>query len=272
MVTRSRGTLELLEKGMAQVIWYLLTALFAYFSVPILLPIYQAQMKQNYLGEMLPTGLGTAFIIPAVLVLITSSRGQGWNLWFSLLLLLFSLFGILDDALGGEQKGFRGHFSQRTLSTGALKALGGGLSSLAIASLFGASWLDVMLNAAIIALSANLLNLLDLRPGRAGKVFLLLGLPFFFISGEARSSLGSLLFAVAGYLPWDLKRKVMMGDTGSNPLGAILGFVAALHLPLVARAILLALLISLHILAERVSFSKIIASNRFLHFLDQLGR
>lgn len=262
----------MLEKGMAQMIWYFLAALLAYMGVPILLPIYQGQIKKNYLGELLPTGLGTAFIVPAVLVLITSSRGQEWSLWLALLLLLFSLFGILDDALGGEQKGFRGHFSQRTLSTGSLKAIGGGLSSLAIVSLFGTSWLDVVVSAGIIALSANLLNLLDLRPGRAGKAFLLFALPLFFISGETRSSLGIIFFAVIGYLPWDLKRKVMMGDTGSNPLGAALGFIAALHFTFAGKAILLALLIGLHILAERVSFSKIIASNRLLQFLDQLGR
>jgi UDP-N-acetylmuramyl pentapeptide phosphotransferase/UDP-N-acetylglucosamine-1-phosphate transferase len=77
---------------------------------------------------------------------------------------------------------------------------------------------------------------------------------------------------VAGYLPWDLRRKAMMGDTGSNTLGAALGWQAARGLPLIPKAVLTALLIGLNLLSEKVSFSTLIERSRFLHFLDQLGR
>ena len=132
-------------------------------------------------------------------------------------------------------------------------------------------WLDLIIDAGLVALSANFLNLLDLRPGRAAKAFLLLGLPLN-LTGADSGSLKMLSWAVAGYLPWDLRRKAMMGDTGSNTLGAALGWQAARGLPLIPKAVLTALLIGLNLLSEKVSFSTLIERSRFLHFLDQLGR
>ncbi|NMB01207.1 MAG: UDP-N-acetylmuramyl pentapeptide phosphotransferase [Firmicutes bacterium] len=254
-------------------IWFLASAVLSYISVPVLLPVYAGQVRQNYLGEQVPTGLGTAFILPSVLVLIILSGGENKGLWLALLLLLFSIFGLLDDTLGGaEQKGFRGHFSQRTLSTGALKAWGGGIASVVVSAQFGTGVLDVLISAALIALAANFLNLLDLRPGRAGKAFFVLGFPLLLFGGQTLQSVSVVLLAVLGYLPWDLKRKAMMGDTGANPLGATLGYFAALHFPVFAKVVLLTVLASLNIVAEKVSFSRIIESNRFLQFLDRLGR
>lgn len=64
-----------------------------------------------------------------------------------------------------------------------------------------------------------------------------------------------------------------MGDVGSNPLGAALGLGFVLAFPALPFKIALALLLlGLNLLSERISFSKVIESNRFFHFLDQLGR
>lgn len=248
-------------------------SLAAYFSVPILLPLYKEHTRPNYLGEQVPTGIGYAFLLPAVLLLILSSGDNLQALWLALLLLLFSIFGAIDDFLGAvEQKGFRGHFGHSRLSTGALKALGGGISSLVIAGTFSANWVNVLLNGVLIALAANFLNLLDLRPGRAAKAFLLLALPLLIFLSQMPMLLGPLFFAVIGFLPWDLKRRAMMGDTGANALGCALGFACAFHFPVAAKIIAITILAVLHIVAERLSFSKIIESNRVLQFLDRLGR
>ncbi|NLM40914.1 MAG: hypothetical protein GX199_01225 [Firmicutes bacterium] len=262
----------MLAKGVAPLIWNLAAAAIAYFAVPVLLPIYRPQTVQNYLGEPVPTGLGSAFLLPVVWVLMARSGLDGQILLFACLLLLFGVLGAVDDACGSSgPKGFRGHFRYRSLSTGALKAMGGGISALAAANLVAAGWVELIVDALLVALAANFINLLDLRPGRAGKAFLLFSLPLHFAAAEPLP-LQVLSCAVLGYLPWDLKRKAMMGDTGANPLGAALGWLVALNAALPAKVVVLIAVAALNLLSERVSYSEVIARNRFLHFLDQLGR
>ena len=93
----------------------------------------------------------------------------------------FGLLGLLDDTLGNRQiKGLRGHFQaafrERKITTGFIKAVGGGLLALLLAYRFTpSSPLLMLLDAALIALCANAINLFDLRPGRACGVFLITG-------------------------------------------------------------------------------------------------
>lgn len=243
-----------------------------FLTVPALLPLYERQKVKNYRGELVPTGLGLAFILPAVLVIMVGSTAASEELLGVVLLLFFALLGAIDDALGDHsQKGFRGHLAGGHFSTGTLKAVGGGAVALVAARLLTDNLLEAGLNAALVALGANLINLFDLRPGRAGKAFLLLSLPFQFWAVDV-GALRVLAFAVLGYLPWDLKRRAMMGDTGANPLGAALGWLAGRELPLLWKIILFLFLAFLTVFAERVSFSEVIERNSFLRFLDQLGR
>ncbi len=265
--------MAVLEKGVAFVIWWVLTGVVAYGAVPALLPIFEKHCKQNYLGEAVPSGMGVAFVLPAVLVMVSNSRSAEYSLLFALVLLVFALLGIIDDAYGDEhRKGFRGHLAVRTLSTGALKAWGGIAVALAIVWPLSSSWLERGLDGAIIALTANFLNLLDLRPGRAGKSFLLFGLLLYVIRPHGLAPLQGLLWAVAGYLMWDLRRTVMMGDVGSNPLGASLGLAIVIAFSLPGKLVLGAILLGLNVLSEKVSFSKVIEANRVLRYLDRLGQ
>ncbi len=90
-------------------------------------------------------------------------------------------FGGYDDIAGsGDRRGFRGHLgalAHGEVTTGAVKIGGIGATGVAAAALNGGPAVDVVLNAALIAGSANLLNLFDLRPGRALKVALVTGIP-----------------------------------------------------------------------------------------------
>jgi len=126
----------------------------------------------------------------------------------------------------------------------------------------------------LISLFTNLINLFDLRPGRASKVFLVLSV--LLISTSLIKSYNYLLFSILGiviaYIPYDLKAKVMMGDTGSNVLGITLGIYCAITHSFTIKLIYLGILIILHIISEFYSFSKIISNNKFLSFLDNLGR
>ena len=77
---------------------------------------------------------------------------------------------------------------------------------------------------------------------------------------------------VIAYFNQDLKAKAMMGDTGSNVLGISIGILFVMGYPLKVRLIWLAFLIFIHILTEKYSLTKIIENNKFLNFIDKLGR
>ncbi len=211
------------------------------------------------------------------------------------------LFGLIDDVWGGaSDKGFKGHLSSLArgrVSTGALKVLGIGLASL------GAAWLIVVgrqsgsstlttgqrfwtwaLAAAVIALSANLVNLFDLRPGRALKFYGAFSLAAITalatvstVRGASATSvavwawlwmIGPVL-AVWGY---DLSEQGMLGDAGANAAGALAGFILAYSLQLGGLAAATAVLLGMNVLSEKVSYSRLIESNAALSWLDGLGR
>src|SRR3954447_12186077 len=152
--------------------------------------------------------------------------------------------GAYDDLAGsGDSRGFKGHLSalaRGEVTTGAVKILGIGAAGLTAAALAGTKGrggaLDVLINGALIAGSANLLNLFDLRPGRAIKVGALAGLPGT-LSGSAM--VAAPFGAALAMLPEDLGERAMLGDSGANALGALLG-VSAVRLPRTLRIGLLA--------------------------------
>jgi UDP-N-acetylmuramyl pentapeptide phosphotransferase/UDP-N-acetylglucosamine-1-phosphate transferase len=159
------------------------------------------------------------------------------------------------------------------VGVGAVDAVGSVATIGTVATVF-----LLILRALVAALSANTLNLFDLRPGRAVKAyFFLIFLPVLFLRG-GRVDLHYLYFmlpAVAGvfaYMPYDLRARGMLGDTGANYLGALLGGLAVLYGDPVFTGGILLLLVFLHICAEKLSFTRVIAKNRLLQFLDELGR
>jgi UDP-N-acetylmuramyl pentapeptide phosphotransferase/UDP-N-acetylglucosamine-1-phosphate transferase len=132
----------------------------------------------------------------------------------------------------------------------------------------------VLRDALVIALAANALNLLDVRPGRALFGFALLALPTFAIvaltgSVSGGALLGAVALAVAIEAWPDASGRAMMGDTGSNLLGAVAGLAAVIELPVWGRVVLLVLLAALNITAERVSLSQIIEKTPWLRALDR---
>ncbi len=193
------------------------------------------------------------------------------------------LVGAYDDLHGSSQaRGFRGHLRalrEGRLTTGMVKIIGVGLTAVAAAGLLaadpdqspGGRVVDLAVDSTLIAATANLVNLLDLRPGRAAKAVGLLGLAL----GAARpraENLGPLLGAVAGSLPADLRGRAMLGDCGANALGAGLATVATTVLPRPARVLALVGVLALNAASERVSFTAVIEQTGWLRRLDALGR
>jgi UDP-GlcNAc:undecaprenyl-phosphate/decaprenyl-phosphate GlcNAc-1-phosphate transferase len=178
-------------------------------------------------------------------------------------------FGVLDDLKGsGKRRGLRGHLGALAygeVTTGAVKLLGIGATGLASALAQGGGPADVVINAGLVAGGANLVNLFDLRPGRAIKVAAVSGT---LIGTGAAAPLG----AAVALLPEDLGERAMLGDAGANALGAMLGAAAAASLPRPARAGVLGAIVALTAASEKVSFTKVIERTAPLRWLDMLGR
>ena len=177
-------------------------------------------------------------------------------------------FGAYDDLAGsGDRRGFAGHLGalrHGEVTTGAVKLGGSGATGILSALAAGGSAADVVLNAGLVAGGANLLNLFDLRPGRALKVAIAVGAPGV-ITAAAPLGAGFAL------LSEDLGERAMLGDAGANALGAMLG-AAASRLPRPARIALLAGIAALTAASEKVSFTKVIERTPALRKLDMLGR
>ena len=203
------------------------------------------------------------------------------------------MVGCYDDlAASGDRRGFRGHLGalgRGEVTTGAIKIAGIGAAGLAAAVLLdcrdngrgavtwpvtSAPWrfADVAVNAALVAGSANTVNLFDLRPGRAIKVGALASLAIALAGPQARAAAAAPAGAAAALLPEDLRERSMLGDSGANALDAMLGVAAAASLPRPARIAALGVLAGLTAASEKVSFTKVIARTPPLNWLDMLGR
>ena len=185
--------------------------------------------------------------------------------------------GALDDLAGGaSDRGLKGHLgalARGELTTGAVKIVG-----LAAAGLVGAALSDAarprrpavlatLVGGAVIAGAANAVNLFDLRPGRALKVTVAAGLPL--VGGlPAAAAVGSSL----GVVRDDLRATAMLGDTGANAAGALVGLALVERTGLAGRAVALAALAALTIASERVSFTRVIEAHPALRRLDEWGR
>jgi hypothetical protein len=200
--------------------------------------------------------------------------------------------GSYDDLAGsGSSRGFRGHLGalrRGELTTGAVKIVGIGATGLAASAVLGAAGTgrpagraagrgalgaaDVLINAGLVAGGANLLNLFDLRPGRAIKVALGAGALLAAVPGRDRDAVAAPLGAAAALLPEDLGERAMLGDGGANALGAMLGTAAAATLPRGARVATLAAIVGLTAASEVVSFTKVIERTGPLRWADMLGR
>lgn len=195
----------------------------------------------------------------------------------ALLVLAAAAAGGYDDLAAARRerpgdKGWRGHLAAARsgrLSGGAVKvALIGGAAVLTARREAG-SWRRAVPRAALIAGAANLLNLFDLRPGRAGKVAVAAAVAA--CSGPSAALAGTVAGSALAALPDDLGERRMLGDLGANTLGVLLGQRLARGGPAL-RWSALAAVASLTLASERISFSQVIARTPALRTLDEWGR
>jgi hypothetical protein len=187
--------------------------------------------------------------------------------------------GLREPAEGSASgpRGWRGHGAtvlEGGFSSGALKAVGSlGLALLALEGV-GLSDGRYLLAVAVLVLATNLFNLLDLRPGRAVKTFALLGI-LLTIGGwtwHPAAALGLFAAPVLVVGLRDLGGEAMLGDTGSNLVGALAGLWLVFALGAAAQAIALLVLIAITLYAEFRSISALIERSPLLTRLDSIGR
>jgi UDP-GlcNAc:undecaprenyl-phosphate/decaprenyl-phosphate GlcNAc-1-phosphate transferase len=254
--------------------------------------------RENYRGKVIPTAMGVIFVFAAALFIpllanmadngfssITDFSFIGNRVWAGLyaLIAVVGTLGFLDDVLGSsEARGFKGHVGallRGRVTTGLIKAIGGGLAALVVGW-----WVpvnptatEVIVNALVVALSINVLNLLDLRPGRALKAyffcFALLAAWGLYTRNPVVWPYSVPVIAIAiGLYSGDQREQFMLGDTGSNILGASIGFIMMVMAGPLVKLVIAAVLIAMNLASERWSFSKIIESTTFLKRLDDAGR
>ncbi len=194
-----------------------------------------------------------------------------------------ALLGLLDDALGrgaeaDTARGWRGHAAAvlaGRFSTGAIKAVGAlALAAYAVSGR-GREGIDYVADLALLLLATNLFNLLDLRPGRVEKVFglLLAGLCLGAWTADPVELLGLFIGPVAGRSrAFTLRERAMLGDTGSNLVGALAGVAMLVALGDTGRWIALAIVVALTVYGEFRSISTTIDRFRHCAGLDSLGR
>jgi UDP-N-acetylmuramyl pentapeptide phosphotransferase/UDP-N-acetylglucosamine-1-phosphate transferase len=250
-------------------------------------------VRPNYRGRDLPVPLGVLIVTAAVLAivpLVLIERLVDTAIIYprAVLVAIYALgvacLGMIDDMLGGAHssqaaapRGWRGHGGaalRGELSTGTVKALGSLGLALLTTNYLGLSVGRWLLAAAVLVLATNALNLLDLRPGRALKVFVLLGAGLTIGARELRPLWTLGLFVgpalVAGV--YDLRERAMLGDTGANLLGALAGLWMVLTLSQTGQLIALALLVIVTVYGELRSISELVSRVPLLRGLDSWGR
>ena len=255
------------------------------YAIPLFknLLINSNVVRPNYKNDMIPVSMGIVFlpmiIINGIILAFFTVQYKKLLYIFMFIFGMISMFfaGILDDIIGTrEVSGLKGHFKsffKGTLTTGGFKAIFGGFVGVLISIAISESIPDIIINTLIIALSTNLMNLLDLRPGRAIKVYLVIMIVIFItLAGYIKVLTLLILPNVLAYFKYDLKAKAMMGDTGSNVLGISIGMIMVFGYSFNVRVGWLVFLVLIHILTEKYSLTKIIENNKILNFIDKLGR
>ncbi len=238
-------------------------------------------MRQNFRGREL-VGTGGIVLLPALLVAWAASLLEEDGRTVALVMagcgLAMGVLGFVDDVYGDRRAGgLVGHaraLLKGNLTTGMLKAGGGAVVGLVAAWALGWTGSWIVVAGAVIALSSNLANLFDLRPGRAVKVWAPFAVWVAIVIGRdaPQALLAGLGAAVAVFLIAELGERVMLGDTGAGLLGAVLGVGLVSIVEEIGLVVALVILLGLTLASEVVSFTRVIEAVRPLHWYDRLGR
>ncbi|MCV2489011.1 hypothetical protein OF117_06515 [Geodermatophilus sp. YIM 151500] len=243
--------------------------------------------RTNYAGRPV-TLLGGPALAAAATATAVLGAAPGGRAAAALVGTVAGAVGAYDDLAGARpeqarDKGLAGHLAALRagrISAGAVKVAGISAAAVAAAVLTGrvparrptalTRLADGVLTTGLVAGTANLVNLLDVRPGRAAKASALAAAAT--LGGPAGGLVAGPLGATLAALPADLGERVMLGDCGANAVGALLGLRLAGVPARPSRTALLTAVVGLTLASERVSFTRVIEATPGLRELDRLGR
>jgi UDP-N-acetylmuramyl pentapeptide phosphotransferase/UDP-N-acetylglucosamine-1-phosphate transferase len=254
-------------------------------------------VRSNYAGRDVPVPVGLLIPLAAFLALgvaapldrlVDDKILTGFGLAGAMIYIIgVCLLGVIDDLLGTpviednlgrkDPRGLRGHAKAAMgggFSTGAVKALGSlGLAAFAVGLIVPGKG-EYLLAIALVVVTTNLFNLLDLRPGRALKVFftVLVVLALATWTLDPLWAMGAFIGSLPVLMYFDLNEQGMLGDTGSNAIGAIAGIWMVLVLDTTWQLIALAVVLLITLYGEFRSISQLIDRTPLLRFIDSLGR
>lgn len=241
--------------------------------------------RSNYRGHTVSLSGGAATALGAIIV--AAAAPAPVRVGALLTTTVSAGIGLADDFDSDptSAKGLKGHLaalSRGEMTTGAMKLVGISGTALASAALMGAgrnrtrigAGVDALTSGALIAGTANLINLFDLRPGRALKVTALMvaGLALDPSYPYRRDLVPAILGVALGAAPGDLREETMLGDVGANSLGGLVGVALANHPRPWVRAGALGAVTGLILASEKVSFSKVIDRTAIFAQVDSWGR
>ncbi len=243
-------------------------------------------LRENQRNEDIPAAAGISFpavVIPAFLAYAILQRYLAWPVFTSnYVIYIFGMLGMamlgfIDDMLGGiDSSSVKQQIAimiQGGIAASTVRNFGVIVIGLFVAFFNAEIWWEWLLNALLIVMFTNLMNILETRPGRSVKAYLLFG------AAIALTALGQIDFvliaplsgAVLACLLYELKTPSMTGYVGASVLGFTLGFWGACGLSLSTRIALLLFLIVMHLFTERYSLADVIANNRLLSRIDETG-
>ena len=250
----------------------------------------QGHVRENYRGVLVAFPAGVGLVLAALVALAVAAplyqfvdvgTLQPYFGMVATYVLGIAFLGLFDDLVGsapGTPRGWRGHFRSLAggrVSTGVVKAVGAVALALLVAADPSTGAGTYVLSVLVLVLATNLFNLLDLRPGRACKAFVILGIGLLAGAPSLHPfwTVGLFVGPILVWLPLDLREVGMLGDTGSNVIGAVAGVWLILTLSsTVALAIAAGVLALLNIYGEFRSISAFIERTPGFRQLDLLGR
>lgn len=235
--------------------------------------------RPNYRGRLV-LGTGGVVLVAPLVVGVVAALLSGADSESVLAMggagIVLAVLGYLDDVRGDRRAGgFAGHVRELMhgrVTTGLVKAAGGGAVGLLAVWITGQRGVWLIVGGAVVALSANLTNLLDLRPGRALKVWLPCAIALLVAGFRGRDVLLGLVGGAVVFGVEELRERVMLGDTGAGLVGSAIGVGAVNALGHGFLLVLLAILVLLTLASEVVSFTRVIEAVPPLRWADRLGR
>jgi len=268
-----------MQEAMWAIVCAVVAGAFAFMLTPTLR--VPALLRRNYAGREVPTAGGVCLLL-AFAVVVPLAMASDWAALalapqVVVLAMGFGLLGLFDDVVGTHAaRGWRGHLGalrEAQLTSGLVKLIGGVAIAWIVVYPFGRTPLERLTCVVIVAGCANVANLLDLAPARTTKVAAIVMVLLAVARGGvyAGHTTNWFVAGAVGLAVFELRESLMLGDTGANALGAVVGFelLWASH---TQRLLIAALVIAVNLAGELVSFSQVIDRVPPLRALDRLGR